>query len=453
MKQWLLPILLISVAAYILKSASINSIEDPRLAVSLLLAILAVILVIPVRILVKARQTITISIICTLASFYLFEGHLKYSKEIARTETLQNLAIERGIEFDSRSKLQVLKDLTSEGIRAYPSIPASFMNPPLLLKSNTVWPLAERTKSTIVLCNEYGEYITSKSDRFGFLNPDEVYNNNLEIALIGDSFAQGYCTKNNFANNLRSYYPKLATFGIGSTGPLFQYGIFREYVENLKPSLLVWVYFENDLTNLFWNHNNSHLTKYITSNETNNLFKVQDQIDSAIDEHVSSLLQGDIHSKDSQYKPILDFLLIRRIRAKFQFNIHGPIIVDHTDTKRIQEMIPIFRKIVLSTKNRIGKWGGKMLFVYLPSQYQFMSEIRNPGRIDYQFKDEVLSIVKNLGIDILDITPVFRKYDDPYDTLWWSSNSHYNDKGNAIVSDEIAKYIDKTMPKDVTKIP
>lgn len=74
-------------------------------------------------------------------------------------------------------------------------------------------------------CNELGFWKSYKSDRYGFNNPDEVWNNKSpKLFMLGDSFLHGECVheKQTFAGYMRSNYSNnnvvnLGYRGIGST--------------------------------------------------------------------------------------------------------------------------------------------------------------------------------------------------------------------------------------------
>ena len=42
-----------------------------------------------------------------------------------------------------------------------------------------------------VLCNEMGSWITYKSDRYGFNNPDALWEKELDLIILGDSYGLG----------------------------------------------------------------------------------------------------------------------------------------------------------------------------------------------------------------------------------------------------------------------
>ena len=58
-----------------------------------------------------------------------------------------------------------------------------------------------------IMCNENGYYSIYDSDRFGFNNPDDQWDQDLDFLLIGDSFVNGACVNrpNDIGSNLRKF--------------------------------------------------------------------------------------------------------------------------------------------------------------------------------------------------------------------------------------------------------
>jgi len=139
-----------------------------------------------------------------------------WGNEVQRRKSeIVKLAKRSGIEFDTRTKLEVITELRSKGIDAVPAI-----NPPNLLKKGQrdsliseivindieILPLGGIANKLTVLCNETGEYALYNSDEHGFHNPEGIWNSTrLEIAAVGDSFTQGACvsSEKNFVSLIR----------------------------------------------------------------------------------------------------------------------------------------------------------------------------------------------------------------------------------------------------------
>ena len=115
--------------------------------------------------------------------------------------------------------------------------------------------------------NENGYYFVYDSDRYGFNNPDEEWDQNkIEYLLIGDSFAQGANVNrpNDIASVLRDLSNKsVLTLGYGGNGPLIEYASLKEYL-NPTMNKVLWLYYErNDPSNLVTELTNKILRKYL----------------------------------------------------------------------------------------------------------------------------------------------------------------------------------------------
>ena len=104
--------------------------------------------------------------------------------------------------FDQRNSSEIVSNLNKENKKAFNLItPTNFLFSDGLKISNQkldkkIFPLAGVSNVLTPLCNELGEWIVYKSDRFGFNNPDKNWDNlNTEILIIGDSFAHGACAE------------------------------------------------------------------------------------------------------------------------------------------------------------------------------------------------------------------------------------------------------------------
>ena len=145
-----------------------------------------------------------------------------------------------------------MRDLRAGGTRAYADLVAvTWLESPPSVMGMPVVPLSGVPHATIVMCNESGSYVTYESDRFGFNGPDEIWDLPVEIALVGDSFVEGWCVRreDSLAAIVRNAHPATLNVGYAGHGPLAELGTIREYVAPLRPAHVFWFFFEgNDLT-------------------------------------------------------------------------------------------------------------------------------------------------------------------------------------------------------------
>ena len=177
--------------------------------------------------------------------------------------------------YDFRSKFQVYDDMLKEGkevaiyIEPYSFTYVNFDNylngindgkNPQFLETNLrlkkpLWPLSGISNKLSILCNEMGDYTIFKTDRYGFRNPNNAWNDDeLDILLLGDSYGQGFCVKDEetIASRLRNKHNlKILNFSSGGNGQLEQLATLMEFGKLRQFKHIIILYYEgNDLDNL-----------------------------------------------------------------------------------------------------------------------------------------------------------------------------------------------------------
>lgn len=215
------------------------------------------------------------------------------ASEQKKTE-IQRLAANFGVQFDTRDLIEVLMDVQARGMEAVPAVyPSALLeqqNGPLKsiihIKGVEVLPLGGISNKATVLCNENGQYIIYQSDEHGFHNPNGLWSSErLDIAIVGDSFAQGFCvpSEKNFMALIRRRYPATLSLGMGGNGPLLELATVKEFLPSLKPNVVLWAYFgKNDLIELRNETNVPLLLRYLKPNYRQNLLSLQAEIDQAL---------------------------------------------------------------------------------------------------------------------------------------------------------------------------
>ena len=156
-------------------------------------------------------------------------------------------------------------------------------------KNIKLYPLTGRSNTNIIYCNENGFFTKFSSDRFGFNNPDDVWEEqSVEYLILGDSYAYGNCV--NRPNDVSSVLRKISkknsiNLGQSGIGPLIEYAILSEYYPN-NVKKVIWLYYEgNDIGDLIFELRNDFLMKYITEkNFSQNLKSKQNDINKIVGE-------------------------------------------------------------------------------------------------------------------------------------------------------------------------
>ena len=128
-------------------------------------------------------------------------------------------------------------------------------------------PLSGYNQSKILLClDEYNKPVYYNSDINGFNN--EIYHEQNDILLIGDSYVQGMCVKNseNFNSQFKKFNFKTTSLGVGGNGPLLEYSTFKEYQSDYKfKKLILFITPDNDFYDLSNEINNKILINYLSN--------------------------------------------------------------------------------------------------------------------------------------------------------------------------------------------
>lgn len=151
-------------------------------------------------------------------------------------------ALKQGVDFDVRSRLEVIEELEALGRpRVVPGLSPDARSDAL---PTQIFPLAQISNASVVLCAEAGEYLVFSSDAHGFRNPPGQ--EDAPIALIGDSFTQGVCVdeEQTLAGQLRTQGRRVRNLGVAGAGPLSTLAIAKEYLAQTRPRDVVWVFYE-----------------------------------------------------------------------------------------------------------------------------------------------------------------------------------------------------------------
>ena len=331
-----------------------------------------------------------------------------------------------GVEYDTRMKYQVYRDLGSAGIDVVPSF-----HPNLVPSFESLLPLAGVSEKVTLFCNESGNYSIFRSDRYGFNNPDAEWDSpQIEWVLVGDSFTQGACVQpgEDIAGQIRLITGEgVLSLGIGGNGPLIELGTLKEYAELSKPKKVLWVYFEgNDMVDLAREASVPLRMRYLRSEFSQKLIHRQREIDSLINKYVIEAERG---NPPSSQKSTVAEAVIKETRLLRLPNIRQRIGFDGS-------VDPLFIKVLTQARDQTAAWGGKLYFIYLPEFKRYSTRVLNQDW--YRNRGEVIKIARSLNLPVIDVhQEIFANHPDPLALFSFRLSAHYNAEGYS----EVAKAI------------
>ena len=377
----------------------------------------------------------------TLFSIYVVEFlimNLHFYENYSRNKVIEKV----NPNHDFRTKKEFFADLLKKNKNATVSMGgANFVG----YQNPEIYPLSGISNKETVFCNENGYFAVYDSDRYGFKNPDEVWNmgQNTEVVFVGDSFTQGACVniKDDIPGNFRKFLKSdgknhiTINLGIRGQGPLMEYAILKEYMPIINAKTVIQIFFENDLGNLGSELKNNFLRKYLDSNFKQNLVEKNKLKDDFVSKELDDFINlNDLTEKNRWKLRIASFLKVKTIRDLLFFE----------RPKLTQE----YKDILKMTKELVEKNGSNYILVYLPSHRNyrnspidsffwkyFKGPAENHSPNHYQ---GVINLVKANNITLIDLhEELFKDLKDPYSVAPYGKNGHFNEFGYKLVAKKI----------------
>tara|TARA_B110000971_G_C19987414_1_gene490281 strand:+ start:178 stop:1572 length:1395 start_codon:yes stop_codon:yes gene_type:complete len=364
---------------------------------------------------------------------YGFSIYLEY-----RSSEREVIAKKIGVSYDKRTTIEVLEDLRNSGVDASPNILPFFFikSNGLTAKEGRIYPLGTISNSKTILENEAGYYPIIETDEHGFNNPKGLYKkNNVDIVLTGDSWTEGYSVPSNesIGGVLRQSDFKAISVGKAGNSSLIELAALKEYAEPLKPKIVLWLYYSNDLVDLNNEMQSSLLKKYLNEdNYSQNLISRQKEINAVLTNYMKHKWKKEKElEKKNNRQGIINILKLSKIREMINL-VSTPILQPPSPPKLI------FRSILQKSNQMVTGWGGKMYFVYLTDFIRYSTGNESLNR------NFVMQTVTELDIPIIDIhKEVFDLHPDPLSLFAFRVNSHYSTEGYRKVVEAIKKILEQ----------
>ena len=303
---------------------------------------------------------------------------------------------------------------------------------------------------TLVWADNEAGYQVYLSDRYGFRNPDAVWDfERLSLAAIGDSFTFGAATTTveSFVGQLREAAPATVSLGRGGNGPLSELGTIAEYLPPYRPRLVLWFYFPNDLEqNLYVEKQNPILSRYLEPGFRQGLVdrpgELAETLRAAYLDRIRAAPNPALAATEgrgesapwwARFKfesgpnPLnsLDILTLRRTRTVLGLIEGGGDwpVPDQTG----------FRAILDRAQVIVDEWEGTLVVVYLPR----FGEIINDDRTKARYREAALAASREAGVLVIDLMDAFQHHPDPKSLFPTRRPGHYGAAGHRFVAEQV----------------
>ena len=297
--------------------------------------------------------------------------------------------------------------------------------------------------------NEAGKREIIVNDKYGFKNSNEIYNNDIDIMILGDSFAEGlpFNNSDDIAGKImfKSNY-NTANFGVNGTGPFISLAITKEYASRFKPKNVFYLFYEgNDLRDMMFEEK-TFLKKYLNNDFSQNLFDSNESVSDFLKEY-ESIFYEILPSKINDEKILNDNFIAKKIPFKEK-------VKDFLELNTLKELLltssvfykkkhnvdyKYFDEIILEMKNEIKKWDGNFYFVYLPSWTRYNNKY---SIANYFQKSKIKKIVEGRNIVFVDIDNYFKsKKVNNLEIFIFGIYGHYTKSGYELIAENFINIV------------
>jgi len=359
---------------------------------------------------------------------------------------------------DWRTKSEVLTELRGRGIDAWPLVPPGlFMNGNITTAGGGVaLPLGGISNVTTVACNEYGEWMIYSADRFGFNNPQESWSRP-DLALLGDSFTFGSCVPagQDIAARLRVISTRSTlNLGMAMTGPLFVLARIKEYLTDLRPADVVYIYYEgNDLQDLLAERHSPGLSAYLAPQSFVSHVR-QSEIDAALRAAADRAIAiGEVERSVDSIAPdatsnfMADVVFLRSMRLFFGFHrgeASYPLDGCVAQGPYAEENIRAFAGSLRDMRETVAAWGGRLHVFYMPDYARYFGPSIDPEC--FAARGRVLATIAALGLPLVDFAAAIRRGDYDASKLWAGPGLHFGPEGYSAAADFLIRNLATQMP-------
>ncbi|WOS64942.1 SGNH/GDSL hydrolase family protein [Sinorhizobium fredii] len=284
----------------------------------------------------------------------------------------------------------------------------------------------------VVLCTSKGGVVSYTADRYGFNNPDDVYNRRLDLMLLGDSFVEGFCLPpgEDLASSVRAGGAAAASIGIRGNGPLVELAMLGRFGEVLRPRHVMMVFVEgNDWENLERELAVPWLLEALSPDANygwqSTAQATMREARSILAERKNTPVTGiDLLTRTSLLR---NFVALQQTLARL-----GLVYPKIAGSK------PEFRKILHRAKELTKSWGGTFTLVYVPRMDRFIGPLSSDQPFD-PLRRRVLVAAAAEGIPVIDLHEAMRAQAEPI--LLYAPDAHFSRAGAKFAANEILRSI------------
>ena len=324
-----------------------------------------------------------------------------------------------------------LKEAKNQGreLILFPYLYASNDNLKKFSSSLEILPINAQPNSDVYYCNEGYGLITFKTDRMGFRNIDNVWDQlsdkKKKIIFIGDSFSQGACVEQN--QTIDSHFQDYLTYNLGLDGnsPNVYANLSKLFIPKIKPQFVIQLFFTNDfLEGKDGIFKKNFLVKNLDKKyfKNSNKLELSDQIINTIDEAKRIINKTKINlpgERPNIFNRALRYITLPTLRNTFKVFYNNIFFKLSSQTKYSVDVL----------KEQCVKNECIPIIGFIPN-----SQYWEPNPLTDNFRREIKKYTLEKDVKFIDFTEEIEAYGDKAYAL---KGSHMSPTGYKLISEKI----------------
>jgi len=293
---------------------------------------------------------------------------------------------------------------------------------------------------------------------------DEVDTSKFSIALIGDSYIEGYGESNEtsmayYLDSLTGADIEILNFGTsGGFGTVHQYAIYENFAKYFKPDVVALFFLSyNDLYDNVNAISEGLLDEdyNYTFQRTSNLNEVEQMLNSMPEPEERETRKGWFVSLKLIGKGIKSLEVAAQYMINTRVEMKGALgeVLNPQQTETLTKGYEIFNQSLKDLKEAIERDGSKFVLVQIPTPYQVDENWLNINgrKLDAELRpdlpnEKVNAIASELDIEVLDLLPAAQAYikqeELSYPYLYHPCDAHMSGEGNFWFATQVNNYLE-----------
>jgi hypothetical protein len=283
-----------------------------------------------------------------------------------------------------------------------------------------------------------------KSDKFGFRENEDILYDETDYVFLGDSFIHGICvnTPNNTVEIFRKISgKKVLNLSLHGSQPWSQLAYAKKYLNNTNFKELVLFFFEGNDYEQPFKDNIENINNILLSNKKIYEYSYLFNLEQNVKFNKNEINEGSYNFSFSTFDKKLDYLTILKIKLSYLLRFPISIMKYFKDYESLLNKKD-YEKIIMEFKSSVIKDDAKLSIVYLPHYTRLaMTKYHNHPQTNQfnEMRESIEKIASKNSIKFYDFSEVVEKRKNPLDIFYYELNTHYNELGNKILAEFLAK--------------